>query len=47
MISKELLSEFLELTSGNVFIKEIETRNNDIEYLIGKVKEIMSQLNLI
>lgn len=33
MISKELLSEVLELTSGNVFIKEIETRNNDIEYL--------------
>ena len=33
MISKELLSEVLELTSENVFIKEIETRNNDIEYL--------------
>lgn len=33
MISEELLSEVLELKSGNVFIKEIETRNNDIEYL--------------
>lgn len=33
MISKELLEKVLDFTSGNVFIKEIETRNNDIEYL--------------
>ena len=32
-ISKELLSEVLGFTSGNVFVKEVETRNNDIEYL--------------
>lgn len=33
MISKELLESVLGFTSGNVFIKEIETKNNDIEYL--------------
>ena len=32
-MTKELLQEILEFTSGNVWIRELESRNNDFEYL--------------
>ena len=32
-ITKELLEEILEFTSGNVWIKEIETNYDDFKYL--------------
>ena len=32
-MNKELLEEILEFTSGNVWIKELESRNDDFEYL--------------